>query len=103
MIFEEDLSWKTIFTIQLAQTECALDRYKAKLFKKNLALIGMAGIAYLFAKVFVVECKKAVDAKKERDELAEKYDTAIDELNRMKKTEENKSVHCDGHATPTND
>lgn len=28
---------------QLAQTECALDRYKAKLFKKNLALIGMAG------------------------------------------------------------
>lgn len=56
---------------QLAQTECALDRYKAKLFKKNLALIGMAGIAYLFAKVFVVECKKAVDAKKERDELAE--------------------------------
>lgn len=77
---------------QLAQTECALDRYKAKLFKKNLALIGMAGIAYLFAKVFVVECKKAVDAKKERDEL-----------NRMKKTEENKSVHCDGHATLTND
>ena len=88
---------------QLAQTECALDRYKAKLFKKNLALIGMAGIAYLIAKVFVVECKKAVDAKKERDELAEKYDTAIDELNRMKKTEENKSVHCDGHATLTND
>ena len=88
---------------QLAQTECALDRYKAKLFKKNLALIGMAGIAYLFAKVFVVECKKAADAKKERDELAEKYDTAIDELNRMKKTEENKSVHCDGHATLTND
>ena len=28
---------------QLAQTECALDRYKAKLFKKNLALLGMAG------------------------------------------------------------
>lgn len=88
---------------QLAQTECALDRYKAKLFKKNLALIGMAGIAYLFAKVLVVECKKAVDAKKERDELAEKYDIAMDELNRMKKTEENKSVHCDGHATLTND
>ena len=88
---------------QLAQTECALDRYKAKRFKKNLALIGMAGIAYLFAKVFVVECKKAADAKKERDELAEKYDTAIDEQNRMKKTEENKSVHCDGHATLTND
>lgn len=88
---------------QLAHTECVLDRYKAKLFKKNLALIGMAGIAYLFAKVFVVECKKAVDAKKERDELAEKYDTAMDELSRMKKTEENKSVHCDGHATLTND
>ena len=88
---------------QLAQTECALDRYKAKLFKKNLALIGMAGIAYLFAKVFVVECKKAADAKKERDELAEKYDSVMDELNRMKKTEENKSVHCDGHATLTND
>lgn len=88
---------------QLAQTECALDRYKTKLFKKNLALIGMAGIAYLFAKVFVVECKKVVDAKKERDELAEKYDIAMDELNRMKKTEENKSVHCDGHATLTND
>lgn len=88
---------------QLAQTECTLDRYKAKLFKKNLALIGMAGIAYLFAKVFVVECKKTVDAKKERDELAEKYDSAMDELSRMKKTEENKSVHCDGHATLTND
>ena len=88
---------------QLAQTECALDCYKAKLFKKNLAMIGMAGIAYLFAKAFVVECKKAADAKKERDELAEKYDSAMDELNRMKKTEENKSVHCDGHATLTND
>lgn len=87
---------------QLAQTECALDRYKAKLFKKNLALIGMAGIAYLFAKLSVVECKKAVDAKKERDELAEKYDSAMDELNRMKKADENKSVHCDGHATLSN-
>ena len=30
---------------QLAQTECALDRCKVRLFKKNLALIGVAGIA----------------------------------------------------------
>ena len=88
---------------QLAQTECVLDRCKAKLFKKNLALIGVAGIAYLFAKAFAMECKRAVGAKKERDELAEKYDSAMDELNRMKKTEENKSVHCDGHATLSND
>ena len=88
---------------QLAQTECVLDRCKAKQFKKNLALIGVAGIAYLFAKAFAMECKRAVDAKKERDELAEKYDSAMDELNRMKKTEENKSVHCDGHATLSND
>ncbi len=87
---------------QLAQTECALDRCKVRLFKKNLALIGVAGIAYLFAKAFAMECKRAVDAKKERDELAEKYDGAMDELNRMKKTGESKSIHCDGHATLTN-
>ncbi len=88
---------------QLAHTECALDRCKVRLFKKNLALIGVAGITYLFAKAFAMECKRAVDAKKERDELAEKYDSAMDELNRMKRTEENKSVHCDGHATLSND
>lgn len=87
---------------QLAQTECVLDRYKAKLFKKNLLLAGMAGIAYLFAKAFAMECKRAAVAKNERDELAEKYDGAMDELNRLKKTGESKSVHCDGHATLTN-
>lgn len=86
---------------QLAQTECALDRCKAKLFKKNLALLGMAGIAYLFAKAFVVECKKSLDAKKERDELAEKHDKVLYELNQLKKADENKTVHCDGHATLT--
>ena len=88
---------------QLAQTECALDRCKAKLFKKNLALLGMAGIAYFFAKAFIVECKKSVDAKKDRDDLAEKHDKVLQELNEMKKADANKTVHCDGHATLTND
>ena len=88
---------------QLAHTECALDRCKVRLFKKNLALIGVAGIAYLFAKAFAMECKRAVDAKKERDELAEKYDKVLYELNQLKKADENKTVHCDGHATLSND
>lgn len=88
---------------QLAQTEWALDRCKAKLFKKNLALLGMAGIAYLLGKAFIMECKKSVDAKKERDELAEKHDKVLYELNQLKKAEENKTVHCDGHATLSND
>ena len=53
-------------------------------------------------KAGVNECIKYKDVRKERDELAEKYDSAMDELNRMKKTDENKSVHCDGHATLSN-
>ena len=87
---------------QLAKTECTLDRCKARLFKKNLTILGLIGMVYVIGKVLVHECGKCVDIRKERDELAEKYDSAMDELNRMKKTEESKSVHCDGHATLSN-
>lgn len=81
---------------QLAQTECALDRCKAKLFKKNLTMLGLLGVTYILGKAFVQECEKYVDAKKERDEMAE-------ELDKFKAAEANKTVHCDGHATLTND
>lgn len=57
---------------QLAQTECVLDRYKAKLFKKNLLLAGMAVLVYMSAKALTVATKKVVEVQKERDELAEK-------------------------------
>lgn len=86
---------------QLAQTECALERCKRKLFRKNLALLGMAGVAYFFAKAFAAECKKYLDAKKDRDDLAEKHDKTLDELNHLKK-DELKTIHCDGHATLSN-
>lgn len=88
---------------QLAQTECALDRCKAKLFKKNLTMLGLLGITYILGKAFVQECKKCVDAKKDRDDLAEKHDKVLQELNRMKDAEAKKTVHCDGHATLSND
>lgn len=78
---------------QLAQTECALERCKRKLFRKNLALLGMAGVAYFFAKAFAAECKKYLDTKKDRDDLAEKHDKTLDE---------SKTIHCDGHATLSN-
>lgn len=87
---------------QLAQTECALDRCKARLFKKNLTILGLIGVVYILGKAGVNECAKYKDIRKERDELAEKYDSAMDELNRMNKADENKSVHCDGHATLSN-
>lgn len=87
---------------QLAKTECTLDRCKARLFKKNLTILGLIGMVYILGKAGVYEYIKYKDIRKERDELAEKYDSAMDELNRMKKTEENKSVHCDGHATLSN-
>ena len=88
---------------QLAQTECALDRYKAKLFKKNLVLLGMAGVVYLLVKVLGMECKKCVEAKKDRDDLAEKHDATLAELNKMKQAEAEKTVHCDGHAKLSNE
>lgn len=88
---------------QLAQTECVLDRYKAKLFKKNLLLAGMAALVYLSAKAVTLEAKKVVEIQKERDELAEKHDKVLYELNQMKQAEANKTVHCDGHATLSND
>lgn len=71
---------------QLAQTECVLDRYKAKLFKKSLLLAGMAVLVYMSAKALTVATKKVVEVQKERDELAEKHDKVLYELNQMKKT-----------------
>lgn len=71
---------------QLAQTECVLDRYKAKLFKKNLLLAGMAVLVYMSAKALTVATKKVVEVQKERDELAEKHDKVLYELSQMKKT-----------------
>lgn len=71
---------------QLAQTECVLDHYKAKLFKKNLLLAGMAVLVYMSAKALTVATKKVVEVQKERDELAEKHDKVLYELNQMKKT-----------------
>lgn len=88
---------------QLAQTECVLDRCKAKLFKKNLLLAGMMVALYLSTKALAIETKKVVETQKERDELAEKHDKVLYELNQLKKAEENKTVHCDGHATLSND
>ena len=88
---------------QLARTECALDRCKAKLFKKNLAMLGLLSVTYILGKAFVQECKKCVDAKKERDELAEKHDKVLYELNQMKQKEENKTVHCEGHVSLSED
>ena len=85
---------------QLAQTECVLDRCKAKLFKKNLLLAGMMAVLYLSTKALGMEAKKVVETQKERDELAEKYDKVLYQL---KKADENKTVHCDGHATLSND
>lgn len=71
---------------QLAQTECALDRCKVRLFKKNLLLAGMAVLVYMSAKALTVATKKVVEVQKERDELAEKHDKVLYELNQMKKT-----------------
>lgn len=83
---------------QLAKTECTLDRCKARLFKKNLTILGLVGVVYILGKACLNECTKYTDIRKERDELAEKYDSAMDELNRMNKADENKS----GHATLSN-
>ena len=50
-----------------------------------------------------MECKKCVEAKKDRDDLAEKHDATLAELNKMKQAEAEKTVHCDGHAKLSND
>ena len=64
-----------------------------------MTILGLIGVVYILGKAGVNECIKSKDVCKERDELAEKYDSAMDELNRTNKADENKSVHCDGHAT----
>lgn len=79
---------------QLAQTECALDRCKGKLFRKNLIIIGLAGVVYILAKAGVAQVQKTIDAKKERDE-------ALEELCQTKQKDEKKATCCDGHATMT--
>lgn len=86
---------------QLAQTECALDRCKARLVKKNLAIIGLMGVVYILAKAGVVQVQKTIDAKKERDEAVEEKEKALEELRQMKWEDESKSTCCDGHVTMT--
>lgn len=81
---------------QLAQTECALDRCKSKLFKKNLIILGLMGVGYFGGKMLWLECKKAIDARKECDKLKA-------ELDELTKKDAKKSVHCDGHATLSED
>jgi hypothetical protein len=83
---------------QLAQTECALDRCK-----KNLIILGLMGVGYFGGKMLWLECKKAIDARKERDELAEQCDKLKAELDELTKKDAKKSVHCDGHATLSED
>lgn len=86
---------------QLAQTECALDRCKARLFKKNLAIVGLMGVVYILAKAGVVQVQKTIDAKKERDEAVEEKEKALEELRQMKREDESKFTCCDGHVTMT--
>lgn len=88
---------------QLAQTECVLDRYKAKLFKKNLLLAGMAALVYLSAKALTMEAKKVIEIQKERDKAVEAKDAAEEELRKARQKESEKTIHCDGHATLSND
>lgn len=49
---------------QLARTECALDRCKAKLFKKNLAMLGLLSVTYVLGKAFVREYKSIARLRK---------------------------------------
>ena len=87
---------------QLAQTECALDRCKCKLFCKNLTIIGLAGMVYILAKVGVTQVQKTIDAKKERDEAVEEKEKALEELRQMKQEDEKKTTTCcDGHVKMT--
>lgn len=88
---------------QLAQTECVLDRCKAKLFKKNLLLAGMMAVLYLSSKALTMEAKKVVEVQKERDEAIEAKDAAEEELRKIRQKESEKTVRCDGHATLSND
>ena len=86
---------------QLAQTECALDRCKGKLFRKNLTIIGLAGMVYILAKAGVTQVQKTIDAKKERDEAVEEKEKALEELRQMKQEDEKKTTCCDGHVKMT--
>lgn len=88
---------------QLAQTECVLDRCKAKLFKKNLLLVGMAALVYLSVKALGAEAKKVVETQKERDEAVEAKDAAEEKLRQIRQKESEKAVSCDGHASLSND
>lgn len=86
---------------QLAQTECALDRCKARLCKKNLAIAGLMGVVYILAKAGVAQVQKTIDARKERDEAVEAKEKALEELRQMKQKDENKATCCDGHVKMT--
>ena len=86
---------------QLAQTECALDRCKAKLFKKNLAIVGLLGLSFYSMKALWMECKKVCDIRKERDEAVEEKVKATEELRQMQQKEADKKCCCDGHVKMT--
>lgn len=86
---------------QLAQTECALDRCKARLFRKNLAIVGLMGVVFILVKEGLNETQKCMDAKKERDEAVEEKEKALEELRQMKQEDEKKTTCCDGHVTMT--
>ena len=86
---------------QLAQTECALERCKIKLFRKNLAIVGLLGVVYILGKAGVQQVQKTVDARKERDEAVEEKEKALEELRQMKQEDESKTTCCDGHVKMT--
>ena len=86
---------------QLAQTECALDRCKAKLFKKNLTILGLLGVCYLGGKVLWMEAKRVVETRHERDDAVEEKEKAREELRQMKQKEQDKKCCCDGHVKMT--
>lgn len=86
---------------QLAQTECALDRCKAKLFKKNLTILGLVGVIYILGKAGLAEAQKYMDAKKERDNMAESLDKMRVAMDEQAKKEAATSDCCDGHVRMT--
>lgn len=84
---------------QLAQTECALDRCKHKLFKKNIMLFGTTCGLYIVGKTLLKAVKKLNEAEKARDEAVEEKDQALEELRRAAMKTENATTHCEGHVT----
>lgn len=84
---------------QLAQTECALDRCKRKLFKKNVMLFGLTCGLYVIGKTLGAAVKKLNEAEKARDKALEEKDKALEELRLATQKPANATTHCEGHAT----